>query len=74
MIYTQIIRLLGGLSCFLFCYKSSGLCKLYHLKRMSFPVKKIKCEQQNAKLQIKIALTNYLVVSMSGKPLQVKKA
>ena len=28
------------------CFKSSGLCKLYHLKRMSFPVKQIKCEQQ----------------------------
>ena len=46
MIFTHIIRILGGNSCFLLCFKSSELCKLYHLKRMSFPVKQIKCEQQ----------------------------
>ena len=46
MIYTHIIRILGGNSCVLLYFKSSGLCILYHLKRMLFPVKQIKCEQQ----------------------------
>ena len=30
MMYAQIICLLGGFNCFLFCYKLSGLCILYH--------------------------------------------
>ena len=49
MIYTHkniTIRILWAYNCFLLCFKSSRLCKLYHLKRMSFPVKQIKCEQQ----------------------------
>ena len=46
MIYAHIILILGGYYCFLLCFKSSGMCKLYHLKRMPFPVKQIKCEQQ----------------------------
>ena len=45
MIYSHIIRILGGYNCFLLCSKSSGLCTLYQLKRMSFLVKQIKCEQ-----------------------------
>jgi hypothetical protein len=46
LIKQHIIRILGGYNCFLLCNKSSGLCTLYQLKRMSFLVKQIKCEQQ----------------------------
>ena len=67
MIYSHIIRILGGYNCFLLCFILSGLCTLYQLKRMSFPVKCQMRTKKNAQLQIKIAIINYLVVPMSDK-------
>ena len=60
MMYAQIIRLLGGFNCFLFCYKSSGLCILYH-----FLLKK--CEAANQNCTYKLSWGINISQAITGK-------